>query len=97
MQQKNKAGRRHVRHPAVCDDETGGLFNGCLDCSFAPRVGDVCHRTSHVDCGECADNHTEEHCECEAADSIATEDEDAEEHKQGRSRSHHRTAQSCVD
>ena len=36
-------------------------------------VGEVGYGSGNVDCRECADDHTEDHCECEAADSITTE------------------------
>ena len=43
---------------------------------LAAAVGDVCHGACHIDSGESADDYTEEHCEGEAADSVATENEE---------------------
>ena len=59
--------------------------SGCGLCAFvAAGVGDVCHGRGHEDGGECADDYTEEHREGERANSVAAEDEDAEEHEDGR-------------
>lgn len=71
------------------DDESGPLDMeivslSLLDRGLAAAVGEVCHGGCHVDGSEGTDNHTEEHRKGERADCVATEDEDAQQHEQGR-------------
>ena len=53
---------------------------------FAARVGDVGYGASHIDGGACTYDNTGNHCEGEAADGVTAQDEDAEEHEEGRER-----------
>ena len=69
----------------------------CLGSFVAAGIGEIGYGSGHVDGGECADNHTEYHCEYKRADGIAAEDEDAQEHEKCRARGHHCTAEGRVD
>ncbi len=79
--QKERPGSDNFRAAGLFNQSDLGCYAVFTGAAAVSDIGDGC---SHEDGGECADYDTEDHRESERADCVATEDEDTQQHEQGR-------------